>query len=110
MEMSAANCSLESSHSCSGAEYLRLLFDRYVVPEALEWAVLPAFFLLFTVGLGGNSLVVFVVLRNRDMRTVTNVFLVSSNMAVRVSSVVKMSTVYTGQLGTRRSVTVVWGE
>lgn len=75
------NCSLTTPEGCEEADFLRLLFDRYVVPETLEWAVLPIFFALFFVGLGGNGLVAFVVLRNPEMRTVTNVFLLNLALA-----------------------------
>ncbi|WAR28453.1 OX2R-like protein, partial [Mya arenaria] len=55
-------------------------FFECVIPDAEEWVLIAAYVLTFVVGVLGNILVFFVVSRNKEMRTVTNVFLV--NLAV----------------------------
>ncbi|BFY99600.1 hypothetical protein BsWGS_02640 [Bradybaena similaris] len=53
---------------------------QHVTPKHYEWAFIFPYLLTFIVGLVGNGLVCFAVLRNHNMRTVTNVFIV--NLAV----------------------------
>lgn len=48
-----------------------------VAPNWLEYASLGVFSILLITGLVGNFLVMFVVLRNESMRTMTNYFLVN---------------------------------
>lgn len=48
-----------------------------VAPNWLEYASLGVFAILLITGLVGNFLVMFVVLRNESMRTMTNYFLVN---------------------------------
>ncbi|XP_064648828.1 galanin receptor type 1-like [Lineus longissimus] len=73
-----ANCSADDSY---GYDYY---YDYYtyasdlVLPEA--YAIPSIFGFIFVVGLVGNSFVVYVVLRNGAMKTVTNLYLV--NLAV----------------------------
>lgn len=43
----------------------------------LSWALIALYTLTFIVGLVGNALVCFAVWRNKNMRTVTNIFLVN---------------------------------
>ncbi|WAR28729.1 OX1R-like protein, partial [Mya arenaria] len=50
------------------------------IPEPEEWVLVAAYVLTFVVGVLGNILVCFAVCRNKDMRTVTNIFMV--NLAV----------------------------
>lgn len=64
----------------SNADYEKFLIDNYVKPTQLEWCFIPLFGVLFIIGLVGNFLVTFVVVRNPTMRTITNIFLV--NLAV----------------------------
>lgn len=54
--------------------------NQHVAPKSYEWAFIFTYFITFLVGLVGNALVCFAVLRNQNMRTVTNVFIV--NLAV----------------------------
>lgn len=68
------------SDCMSNEEYEAQLLNIYVQPTSLEWCFIPLFGILFVVGLVGNFLVTFVVVRNPTMRTITNVFLV--NLAV----------------------------
>ena len=45
--------------------------------NGLKWALVVLYTLTFLVGLTGNALVCFAVWRNKNMRTVTNIFLVN---------------------------------
>ena len=72
-----------STSNCS--EFAELMsyhdYDAEPPPMPYERLIVPSIFgMTFTVGLIGNLLVIFVILRNRTMKTVTNVFLV--NLAV----------------------------
>ena len=56
-------------------------YDLSALPFAPEKYLVPTFFgLIFIIGLIGNSLVVYVVLHNGPMKTVTNLYIV--NLAV----------------------------
>lgn len=52
----------------------------YIFPTPMEWLFICLHLVLFTVGVVGNILVCFVVLRSKHMQTVTNLFIV--NLAV----------------------------
>ncbi|CAG5114609.1 unnamed protein product, partial [Candidula unifasciata] len=67
--------------------YLDVLY-QHVTPKHYEWAFIFPYFLTFVIGLVGNGLVCFAVLRNQNMRTVTNVFIV--NLAVGDCMVILM--------------------
>lgn len=54
--------------------------EEYVFPEPWEWGVFVIYTLTFIIGVTGNSLVCYAVWRNRNMRTVTNIFIV--NLAI----------------------------
>ena len=45
--------------------------------DAFSWALIALYIITFLVGLIGNALVCFAVWRNKNMRTVTNIFLVN---------------------------------
>ncbi|WAR28725.1 OX2R-like protein [Mya arenaria] len=51
-----------------------------ILNEPEEWVLVAAYVLTFVVGVLGNILVCFAVCRNKEMRTVTNIFMV--NLAV----------------------------
>jgi hypothetical protein len=50
---------------------------RYIIPQWYEWIVIAMYILTFIIGVSGNILVCFAVWRNRQMRTVTNMFIVN---------------------------------
>jgi hypothetical protein len=56
-------------------EYENMIIN-FLWPNQLELATVAVFAALFVIGLVGNSMVVFVVIRNQSMRTATNIFLV----------------------------------
>lgn len=56
------------------------MIEKYLYPDIFEWILISLYALVFIVGLTGNFLVCFAVLRNPHMRTVTNHFIV--NLAV----------------------------
>ncbi|CAG7729976.1 unnamed protein product, partial [Allacma fusca] len=59
--------------------YIDMMRD-HIYPTTVEWILIGAHFIAFTVGLVGNFLVCVAVYRNTSMRTVTNYFIV--NLAV----------------------------
>lgn len=56
------------------------LYD-YISPKTLEWILIATYILTFLTGVIGNVLVCFVVWRNMDLRTVTNIFIVNLSLA-----------------------------
>lgn len=52
----------------------------YAFPQPYEWVAVVLYIIVFIIGLVGNSLVCFAIWRNKNMRTVTNIFIV--NLAV----------------------------
>lgn len=73
----AANCSNE--YCVSDEQYLDMIRD-YIRPSAFEWCLIAFYLAVFALGLVGNALVCFVVWNDRQLRTVTNLFIV--NLAV----------------------------
>lgn len=67
----------DSDRNMTDLEYENEVID-FLWPNELELATVPIFITLFCIGLIGNSMVVFVVIRNQSMRTATNIFLVSA--------------------------------
>ena len=51
------------------------------IPIYMSIGVTLSYFLIFFMGVGGNIMVVWIVIRNRDMRSATNVFLLSLSIA-----------------------------
>ena len=72
-----ANCSNE--YCVSDDQYLDMIRD-YIRPSAFEWCLIAFYVAVFALGLVGNALVCFVVWNDRQLRTVTNLFIV--NLAV----------------------------
>lgn len=69
-------------HYCDeGLDDLRRQIEDYVRPAWYEWIVVIVYILTFMVGLTGNVLVCFAVWRNRQMRTITNMFIVNLSVA-----------------------------
>ncbi|XP_045159970.1 orexin receptor type 2-like [Mercenaria mercenaria] len=54
--------------------------EEHVTPGATEWVIISIYSVIFLVGLIGNGLVCFVVIRVSHMRTIVNIFIV--NLAV----------------------------
>jgi len=52
-----------------------------IVPKPGEWVLIAAYIVIFAVGLLGNIMVCFAVWRNKEMRTVTNIFMVNLSVA-----------------------------
>ena len=67
------NVSLESNNTTASSE----LKEHIVHLDGLSWALVVLYTITFLVGLSGNALVCFAVWRNKNMRTVTNIFLVN---------------------------------
>ncbi|CAL9687986.1 unnamed protein product [Knipowitschia caucasica] len=62
-------------------ELLRYIWKEYLHPKQYEWVLIVAYIIVFFVSLIGNSLVCFAVWKNRNMRTVTNYFIVNLSFA-----------------------------
>ncbi|XP_060554067.1 orexin receptor type 2-like [Ruditapes philippinarum] len=56
------------------------LYD-YIYPQTLEWILIVTYALTFVVGVVGNILVCFAVWINKDLRTITNIFMVNLSIA-----------------------------
>ena len=67
------NVSLKSNNTTASSE----LKEHIVHLDGLSWALVVLYTITFLVGLSGNALVCFAVWRNKNMRTVTNIFLVN---------------------------------
>eukprot|EP00057_Strongylocentrotus_purpuratus_P032970 XP_789606.2 PREDICTED: orexin receptor type 2-like [Strongylocentrotus purpuratus] len=81
---SAANLSTNSSSSLyygESSDYFYDLVWEMVYPQTYEWVILGFFMLLLLLALGGNSLVVYAVMRNEHMRSVTNYYIVNLSAA-----------------------------
>lgn len=67
------NCSMYMNDYCESDEDYenRMLEELY--PNRYEWVIIGAHFIVFIMGLVGNTLVCIAVFRNSTMRTVTNV-------------------------------------
>lgn len=80
----AANLSANSSSSFyygESSDYFYDLVWEMVYPQTYEWVILGFFMLLLVLALGGNSLVVYAVMRNEHMRSVTNYYIVNLSAA-----------------------------
>uniref|UniRef100_A0A914V6S7 G-protein coupled receptors family 1 profile domain-containing protein n=1 Tax=Plectus sambesii TaxID=2011161 RepID=A0A914V6S7_9BILA len=66
----------DAEFNMTDLEYENMIID-FLWPNKLELATVAVFAALFCIGLIGNSMVVFVVIRNQSMRTATNIFLVN---------------------------------
>ncbi|XP_061646964.1 orexin receptor type 2 [Phyllopteryx taeniolatus] len=62
-------------------ELLRYIWTEYLHPKHYEWVLIVAYIFVFFVSLIGNLLVCFAVWKNRNMRTVTNYFIVNLSFA-----------------------------
>ena len=70
----SANCS--NQYCVSVEEYLDMIHD-YIRPDTFEWCIIALYLIVFVIGVVGNGLVVYVVLFDRRMRNVTNLFIVN---------------------------------
>ncbi|KAK3576321.1 hypothetical protein CHS0354_034016 [Potamilus streckersoni] len=66
-------------------EYIDLIRD-YIFPKPEEWVIVALYAVTFLAGIFGNALVCFVVWKNKNMRTVTNIFIL--NLSVGDLSVI----------------------
>lgn len=76
---------LVCQHVCPVNDCLRLdltlqCVEAYIFPDPMEWVFVCLHLVLFTIGVVGNFLVCFVVVRSKHMQTVTNLFIM--NLAV----------------------------
>ncbi|ESN90545.1 hypothetical protein HELRODRAFT_186615 [Helobdella robusta] len=62
-------------------EHLNKLFLEYIFPSDYEWLLIAMYLIVFIVGVVGNFLVCFAVWRNKQMRTVTNIFIFNLSTA-----------------------------
>ena len=74
------NCQAFCKVNVCSIEELRSCVHGYIYPTPMEWLFIGLHLVIFTVGVLGNFLVCFVVLRSRHMQSVTNLFIV--NLAV----------------------------
>jgi len=65
---------------CMTVEDCSERITRHVAPGAIEWFIIAIYIAIFLIGLLGNGLVCFVVVRTSHMRTVVNIFIV--NLAI----------------------------
>lgn len=80
--LNVQNGSLCFLHYCGEAlDGIRDQMEDYVKPKWYEWLVIVIYIITFIIGLTGNILVCFAVWRNRQMRTVTNMFIVNLSVA-----------------------------
>ena len=69
---------LENCQNATNFSHLYEDYDVTELPTGVETQVIPSFYLLLLLlGLPGNSLVVYVVLRHGPMKTVTNLLLMN---------------------------------
>ncbi len=71
---------LSDYNSSNMTSNLMQMFLASFSPTIFEWFLLIFAFIIFIIGILGNSLVVLVVAKNAHMRTITNIFIV--NLAV----------------------------
>lgn len=69
-----------SADVCASLHLTLECVKAFIFPTPLEWLFICLHLVLFTIGVIGNFLVCFVVLRSKHMQTVTNLFIV--NLAV----------------------------
>lgn len=80
-ELENTSQSVCSNEYCvSDDDYLAMIHD-YVFPTTFEWVLTALYVIVFVIGLTGNALVVYVVWRYANMRTVTNLFIVNLSVA-----------------------------
>ena len=65
---------------CMRVENCTRMIEEYVFPKFSEWIIISIYCVIFCLGLLGNGLVCFVVLRVSHMRSVVNIFIL--NLAV----------------------------
>ncbi|XP_070556252.1 orexin/Hypocretin receptor type 1-like [Ptychodera flava] len=66
------------------------LLAEFTFPKAHEWALISAYVVVFILALAGNILVIFAVLRNPQMRTVTNYYIINLSVADILVSIICM--------------------
>lgn len=64
----------------SPEEYTEFL-KSHIIPGAGEWVIIVLYVCTFFIGLIGNSLVCFAIIRNKNMRTTTNVYIMNLSVA-----------------------------
>lgn len=69
-----------NDYCVSDEDYVEMI-RNYIFPTTFEWVLVLLYLVVFVIGLVGNFLVCFVVWRNRQMRTVTNLFIVNLSVA-----------------------------
>ncbi|XP_041471029.1 orexin receptor type 2-like [Lytechinus variegatus] len=79
--VSPANLYDDYSFSFGNDSYFYDLIFEMVYPRTHEWVILGFFLLLLLMALGGNFLVVYAVLRNEHMRSVTNYYIMNLSVA-----------------------------
>lgn len=71
------NC--HNDYCLSDQDYIAMV-EEHIQPTSGEWVLVAVFVVLFIVGLIGNFLVCYAVIKNSQMRTVTNLFIM--NLAI----------------------------
>ena len=66
------------------------LLAEFTFPKAHEWALIAAYVIVFILALAGNILVIVAVLRNPQMRTVTNYYIINLSAADILVSLICM--------------------
>ncbi|KAK2163053.1 hypothetical protein LSH36_86g00013 [Paralvinella palmiformis] len=79
-DVTPTNVTCSNDYCVSDSEYLDMIIS-YIYPDGFEWCLIAIYTVVFVVGLIGNSLVCYVVWRNKSMQTVTNCFIVNLSVA-----------------------------
>ncbi|XP_077864376.1 LOW QUALITY PROTEIN: orexin receptor type 2-like [Saccoglossus kowalevskii] len=64
------------------------LLENFVFPTTVEWVLISAYIVVFIVAICGNALVCYAVIRNHQMRTVTNYYILNLSVADTLVSMV----------------------
>ena len=71
---------LLNAHCVPMEDYIDSVYDS-IYPTAGYWVLIAVYIITFLIGLVGNVLVCFAIWRNRNMRTVTNIYIVNLSVA-----------------------------
>ncbi|KAL4220664.1 Orexin receptor type 2 [Mactra antiquata] len=74
------NASAANITTMSPEDYIEYL-KSHIYPTTGEWVLIFLYICTFFVGLIGNSLVCFSIIRNKNMRTITNIFIMNLSVA-----------------------------
>ncbi|KAK6645154.1 hypothetical protein RUM43_001430 [Polyplax serrata] len=92
------NGSINANYSQVNGTEEEEVWDKYILPwwRQLIWSIL--FAVMIIVSTGGNLIIIYIVLTNKRMRTVTNYFLVNLSIADTMVSTLNVTFNYTYML------------